>query len=270
MASNTTLNDLKCYICGEIYTNPVVISQCGHSFDRQCIIRYNYCPIRDCNIPLSEYSLLENDNIKELIHDYKQSIGNIYEIFLLDTSTSMWYSDSFTGLFGTGRFYLAIQFLNEIFQRRWNSTTYQISLITFDKHPEEHFSFQTIRQHHSEILEKLTPTGSPTCLFDAIKFSLEKFEKLNQILNRSTTRSIYILTDGGDNFSSTGNEKHYIKFIKEYSKKLNILGNIILVGDKNIFHTKNLCENIDYQFHHFNSDNILEFVRSFLLSSNLY
>ncbi|CAF1107791.1 unnamed protein product [Rotaria magnacalcarata] len=204
------------------------------------------------------------------IDNHNQSIENSYEIFLLDTSTSMWYSDSFTGLFGKSRFQIAIQFLEQVFQQRWNSLTNQISFITFDKHPTEHFSFETIRQHHLEILEKLQPNGSQTCLFDALKFSLEKFEKLNEILNRSTRQSIYILTDGADNFNSSGNQKQYIKFIKEYSKKLNILGNIIQVGDRNLFYTKNLCQDINYQFHHFNSYNTQEFMNSYLLLSNIH
>ncbi|CAF3349712.1 unnamed protein product [Rotaria socialis] len=262
MATKTNRNNLKCYICGKMFTNATVLTPCGHSFDRQCILQYKYCPIDLCNTPVFEYYLSENN--------YNQSTENIYEIFLLDTSTSMWYSDSFTGLFGTSRFQIAIKFLEHVFQHRWNSLTNQISLITFDKYPIEHFSFETIRQHHLEILEKLQPNGSQTCLFDALKFSLEKFEKLNEILNRSTRQSIYVLSDGADNFNSSGNQKHYIKFIKEYSKKLNIRGNIIQVGDKNLSYTKNLCQDINYQFHHFNSYNTEESINSYLLSSNIH
>ncbi|CAF3946143.1 unnamed protein product [Rotaria sp. Silwood1] len=270
MATKANINDLKCYICGEIYTNPILVCSCGHSFDHHCILRYNRCPIVYCNTPISQNCLLENKQIKQLVDVYNQSMKNTFDIFLLDRSKSMWYSDSLTGLFGISRFQLAIQCLKETFQQRSNSTKNQISLITYDHCPEEQFPFETTRQYHLDILEKLQPNSSNACLFDAMKFSLEKFEKLNQILNRSTTQSIYILTDGSDNFSSSGNQTHYIKYIKERSKKLNIRGNIIQVGVKNLLQTKNFCEDINYQFHHVNSGNTQEFVRSFLLSLNPY
>ncbi|CAF2619723.1 unnamed protein product [Rotaria sp. Silwood2] len=269
MATKANINDLKCYICGEIYTNPIVVCSCGHSFDRQCILQYDRCPIVYCNAPVSQNCLLENDDIKKLVDVYYQSMKSTYEIFLLDRSVSMWYSDSLTGLFGASKFQIAIQFLKEIFQRRSKLTKNQVSLITFDKYPEEHFPFETVRQHHLEILEKFQPNALQASLFDAMKFSLEKFEKLNQILISSTRKSIYIVTDGSDDFSSSGNQKHYINYIKERTKKLFILGHIIQVGQKNIAQTKYLCDEINYQYHNFNSLNIQEFIHSFLLSSNI-
>jgi len=116
MATNN--NDLTCCLCRKIYTNPIILSPCGHSFDHKCILEYTECPIGMCNAPVLEKSLLPNYALKNLIDNYNQSAKCTYEIFLLDTSTSMWYSDFFIGLFGTSRFQMAIQFLKEIFEKR--------------------------------------------------------------------------------------------------------------------------------------------------------
>jgi hypothetical protein len=102
--------------------------------------------------------------------------------------------------------------------------------VTFDTSPIEHFPFETARRHHLEKLQALRPNGSVTALFDAIKFCLEKFEKLNQIKTPCTAQCLYILTDGVDNFSSSGNQTQFINYVKRCSGKLNIIGHIIQVG----------------------------------------
>ncbi len=121
-----------------------------------------------------------------------------------------------------------------------------------------------------DILQNLRPNGSRTALFDSIKFCLEKFEKLNQITPHCAAQSLYILTDGDDNFSSSGNKKQYIDYIKKHSKKLNSIIHVIQVGDKNLSSTKDLCDQLDCHFHHFNNGNASQFVNSFLSSSNQY
>ncbi|CAF0721068.1 unnamed protein product [Adineta steineri] len=270
MTLQTNKNDLICYLCGNIYTNPIFLSPCGHSFDRECILQHQTCPIERCNAYVYETSLIPNHTIKSLVDRHYQLTQCIYEIFLLDTSTSMWYSDFYIKYIGKSRFQAAIEFLTKIFEQRWNSTTNQISLVTFDTNPYERFSFEMIREHHIKILQKLQPDGAYTALFDAIKFCLKKFENLNQKINRSTTQCLYILTDGGDNFSASGNQQHYIHYVKEQSQKLNISGHIIQIGDKNLTNTKDVCDKIDYHFHHFNNGNAPEFTKSFLLSPDHY
>jgi len=118
MATKANNNDLTCCLCGQIYTNPILLSPCSHSFDRECILRYTNCPIGYCNAPVFENSLLPNNILRNLLDRHNQAAKCTYEIFLLDTSTSMWYSDFFIGLIGTSRFQMAIKFLTEIFQQR--------------------------------------------------------------------------------------------------------------------------------------------------------
>ncbi len=118
MATKTNTNDLTCCICGKTYTNPILLSPCGHSFDRECILRYTSCPVGYCNAPVFGNSLLPNTIVRNLIDRNNQADNCMYEMFLLDTSTSMWYSDYFISLIGTSRFQTAINFLTKIFEQR--------------------------------------------------------------------------------------------------------------------------------------------------------
>ena len=140
--------------------------------------------------------------------------------------------------------------------------------MTFDTDPIERFPFEIARQEHQEMLHALRPNGSHTSLFDGIKVCLEKFDKLNQIINHCAPQCLYIVSDGGDNFSASGTQRHYIDYVREQSRKLNITGHIIQVGDTNLLRTKQLSDQIDYRFYHFNSENVPEFVHSFLSSTN--
>ena len=110
--------DLTCSICGKIYTNPVLLSPCSHSFDRECILRYTHCPVERCNAPVFGHTLLPNNTLRNLLDHQNQLSNCTYELFLLDTSTSMWYSDFFFGLIGTSRFQMALKFLTEVFEQR--------------------------------------------------------------------------------------------------------------------------------------------------------
>lgn len=143
-------------------------------------------------------------------------------------------------------------------------------MVTFDTNPIEQFPFETARQHHLQALQNLQPNGAYTALFDAIKFCLDKLGKLSEATTRCTAQCLYILTDGGDNFSSSGNRQHYIDFVRGRSRRLNILGHIIQVGDKNLVGTKQLCDDLDYKFYHFNNGNVPQVVNTFLSSTNEY
>lgn len=144
----------------------------------------------------------------------------------------------------------------------------RISLVTFDTNPIERFPFEVARQEHQQVLKKLQPNGVHTALFDAIKFCIDKFERINQITKRQTAQCLYILTDGGDDFSSSGNQRHFIDFVKKKSGELSIIGHVIQVGDTNLPTTKQICDEMNYRFHHFNGGNAPEFVSSFISSTN--
>jgi hypothetical protein len=118
MATKQDINDLTCCLCKEVYTDPFLLLPCGHTFDRQCIFRYNTCPVGLCNAPVMENCLVPNYSLKSIADNYNQSTKSTYELFLLDTSTSMWYSDFFFGLLGTSRFEVAQNFIKEVFERR--------------------------------------------------------------------------------------------------------------------------------------------------------
>ena len=100
-------------------------------------------------------------------------------------------------------------------------------------------------------------------LFDSIQFCLEKFDKLNQIAYASHKQCLYIVTDGHDDFSSSGNKDHFVNFVKKTTRKLNVDGCIIQIGSRNRLKTKLLCDQLDYKFYSFDSKNAVEFARSF-------
>lgn len=118
MMTKANNNDLRCCLCGQIYKNPILLSPCGHAFDRDCILRHTACPIGYCNAPVHENYLMPNNLVKTMIDRQNQLTNYAYEMFLLDTSTSMWYSDSMFGLIGASRFTMAKKFIKEIFEQR--------------------------------------------------------------------------------------------------------------------------------------------------------
>ena len=127
----------------------------------------------------------------------------------------------------------------------------------------EQFPFQVVREQHSQILSTLRPNGSNAGLFDTIKFCLDKFDKLNQMSSTSHKQCLYILTDGHDDFSTSGNQQHFVSFVQKTTRKLNVDGYIIQVGNRNLLTTKLLCDRLDYKFYHFDSTNAYAFARTF-------
>lgn len=118
MATKANTNDLTCCLCGQTYKNPILLSPCGHAFDRECILRYTACPVGHCNAPVCENYLMPNNLVRNILDRQHELVNCTYEMFLLDTSTSMWYSDYLFGLIGTSRFEMAIKFMREIFEQR--------------------------------------------------------------------------------------------------------------------------------------------------------
>jgi len=112
-----TQNDgFTCSVCKKLYTHPVAHRSCGHSFDRQCI--RDICPAEECGQIINENDLIVNYSLLKLVdeHRFKLEIPPAYYLILLDTSTSMWYSDAWLPFaIGESRFTHAKQFLNDFF-----------------------------------------------------------------------------------------------------------------------------------------------------------
>jgi hypothetical protein len=117
MIMSTNKDDFTCSVCKQLYKNPVVHRPCGISFDLECIGRT--CPMQRCQQVIKEDDLIVNYTLLKIVDEYRLRIAlpPTYYLILLDTSTSMWYSDSWLPFaFGKSRFTSAIQFLTDFFE----------------------------------------------------------------------------------------------------------------------------------------------------------
>ncbi|CAF4843595.1 unnamed protein product [Rotaria sp. Silwood1] len=264
MATNN--DDFRCKVCKQIYTNPVVHRLCGISFDRRCIGRI--CPAEECRRIINENDLIDNYTLLKIADEYRFTleIPPTYYLFLLDTSTSMWYSDSWLPFaIGESRFTHAIQFLNDFFKLKLNKMTEKVSLVTFDTSQLQRFDFEIINETHLTMLKNLKCEGKDTALFDAITFCLTKIEQLKIILgNQILSLYLFILTDGSNNFGTK--ESIHASEILWRTRKLHISGHIIQLGDKHKKKTRTVCDFIQYKYNHFTGGNVNEFVNSFTSS----
>jgi hypothetical protein len=132
-----------CNLCAKLFSDPYLIG-CGHSFDKQCIdeyIRHNQqkeqplkCPI--CHVVFDSDILIQNFQLANLLHALQEAKkatipvqppsandanGNVipsptYEIYLLDTSKSMRWSDQLVKFLGSSRFDIARGILTQMFE----------------------------------------------------------------------------------------------------------------------------------------------------------
>ncbi|CAF3281680.1 unnamed protein product [Rotaria sp. Silwood2] len=264
MATNN--DDFRCKVCKQIYTKPVVHRPCGISFDRGCIGRI--CPAEECRRIINENDLIDNYTLLKIADEYRFNLETppTYYLFLLDTSTSMWYSDSWLPFaIGQSRFTYAIQFLNDFFKLKLNKMTEKVSLVTFNTSSLQQFDFEIINETHLTMLQHLKCEGKDTALFDSIDFCLTKIEQVKTILgNQILSLYFFILTDGGNNFGKM--ESIHATEILWRSKRLHISGHIIQIGDKNKKKTRTICDFIKYKYNHFKGGNVADFVNSFTSS----
>lgn len=115
MATNT--DGLMCIVCQKLYTNPVIHRPCNLSFDRQCI--KDRCPAETCGQTINKADLIFNYQLLKVVDEYRLKLETplTYYLVLLDTSSSMWFSDALIPFaMGKSRFSCALEFLNEFFR----------------------------------------------------------------------------------------------------------------------------------------------------------
>ncbi|CAM4867969.1 unnamed protein product [Rotaria socialis] len=258
-----SVDRFTCQVCKQLYKNPVVHRTCGFSFDRECIGKQ--CPRKECGQIINEENLTVNYALLKIVDEYRLSLELplTYYLILLDTSSSMWYSDSLLPFaLGASRLTYATQFLNDFFKLKMNSMTDKISLYTFDTSTTMKFDFETIDETHLQLLEDLKFEGKDTALFDSIDFCLDKLDKTQKILgNQISAPYLIVITDGGNNFGQP--ESKRATEVVWRTKKLHITGHFIQLGDKNRKKTRRICQFIEYKYNHFKGGNVKEFVNSF-------
>jgi hypothetical protein len=115
----TNREELTCGICKKLFTQPVVHRYCGISYDRDCLGQI--CPSPRCGRRIEAQDLIDNYTFLSVIDEYRVSLTCSYYLILLDTSSSMWYSDKLFLPFlrGESRFSIAIRFLVEFFTKKY-------------------------------------------------------------------------------------------------------------------------------------------------------
>ncbi|CAF1309096.1 unnamed protein product [Didymodactylos carnosus] len=282
------MSDLQCTLCHRILTDPYFIA-CGHSFDRQCIEDYRRLPREEqsfkcptCKTVVNPHLLTKNYQLANVLQTLERTTLTpattndaiiIHEMYLLDISHSMWWSDwtsfPFFGLIGPSRFNIARRVLRELFEKRQPSPVHKVAFLVFDSYARSApntQNFSTITQQHFDELNKLEPIGKKTAVYDAIMHCLRLAPANSQYT------SLTILTDGDDNLSNPINRTHVARqnedFIIKKSNGLHIKGRVIHIGNQNIDNTKYLSDRLGYEFHHAHSGNVTAFTQGFIQTTD--
>lgn len=112
-------NEFTCSVCKNLYTDPVLHRLCGHSFDRQCI--GDICPATVCRQKIKSGDLITNHTLMKVLDErqFRSTERPVLYLILLDTSSSMWFSDSLIPFaIGKSRLEVAKIFLNEFFIKK--------------------------------------------------------------------------------------------------------------------------------------------------------
>ncbi len=115
----TNIDRYTCNVCRKLYTDPVIHRLCMLSFDRQCI--KGKCPEKTCGQKIKEDDLIVNYELLKAVDEYRLRLETplTYYLILLDTSSSMSYSDALIPfLMGESRFSCALEFLNNFLKQR--------------------------------------------------------------------------------------------------------------------------------------------------------
>ncbi|CAF1938033.1 unnamed protein product [Rotaria magnacalcarata] len=172
------------------------------------------------------------------------------------------------GLVGASRFEQAVHFLIKVFEKQKTWPQHQVSLVTFDNDPKIIVPFSTVSGVHEEKLKLLRPVGKETALFDAINSCLDTFKNLNEINGgHISPQNLYILSDGKRTAGATAsNSEIDTSFLNDHTKRLKIIAHIIHIGNTNIPETRDLCEQLGYNYINVYGDNASENANSFLSS----
>ncbi len=107
-------NTAECAICLNPYSDPFSLP-CGHSFDKKCLKELKSCPT--CTKPFNDKDGSKNYALADVVNTPIPEV-NVMEIFLIDMSTSMKYSDGFLPIFGESRIEKAKLLVLEILATR--------------------------------------------------------------------------------------------------------------------------------------------------------
>jgi len=246
-------DEVNCPITLEPYVNPVVLVDCGHTLSEPYGALVQKCPI--CNTPVTSRPVA-NYALRDVMSTMGETLPvlEVYELFCIDISTSMWYSDLFGPLsifFGISRIDIAKQFCSLISVERQKDDSHKMGLISFGSNVSIAVDYGTPRNFRN-ALSTLSPTESRTRVFDAYE------ECVSHLSTKSNCQvRLYMMTDGGDNFSSAQNSSKFqdrLKSITETTKRLKIATFVFNVGG-NVDNARRMADIFGAEFKHIDSDN---------------
>ncbi|CAF1207287.1 unnamed protein product [Rotaria magnacalcarata] len=225
MAFSENIIDLKCPICLRRFHDPIILN-CGHTFDRICI-QQSSRSIGSNRCPLCNSKF---DPTNGLITD--KSLINLiqyvptFEYFLIDIKSQQQKNDVLT-------------FLQRVFDKR-------------DVFETDYVVFQS---------QDTTIELNPKTKFDQ-EWNLKSVSNLNSMIQkacidlqqRNGLRKICILTDG------------LTKHIRLTKIDSNIINQrvIVHIGEKNALRTRQIADEIDFRFEHFNEKTLDNYVEHFI------
>jgi len=184
-----------------------------HNPFAKCVTRISkkkICPL--CNEPI--VSAKDNFAFNELMRN-KVPVLEVFELIVLDTSSSMWWSDirwSF-GLVGMSRLDVAKKWIESVVlqrceQNRKVKASSTFALITFDSQCLAHCDPQKPAEFigtFETLKPELKASGAETCIYDALELACQVLEKYSD-----RERRIIFITDGGDSGHSKADnlDKH--------------------------------------------------------------
>jgi len=255
-------DELNCGVSLEPFENPYALVPCGHSFSYQVASKVKECPM--CRRPVT--SLIPNHALRQVCETQGTPITDVYELFCVDISSSMNYSDlpgPLCLLAGTARLEVAKDFVGELVKHRKGDKSQFMGLVAFGSNvtplcarvpPEE------IRKQ----LQLLRPTEDRTRIFDAVKFCVDH---LSSPAYSSCERRLHIITDGGENFSAQENIAEFEEFIgdiKTKAKQLQLLTVVFNVGGAStIDSTRKVADKLGATFKDISSNNVKKIASNF-------
>jgi len=220
------------------------------------------CPT--CRAAFKQDTIKLNFELMSLLEE-NVPLNEVYELFVLDTSSSMWYSDNrwTLGLIGQSRLDTAKNYITTIVNGRMLDKNARLKtapdqfmgLLSFDIACNLQIPYSTPQVFLGNLAEaKLDPTGKETCIYDAIAEAVNELDK-----HRSAVRRLIFLTDGGDTSRSAkhNQDKHQAMGdqLKSSLKRLGVTMFYFNVGG-NSRSGKALADELEAKYDELTADNL--------------
>jgi len=246
------IDEASCSVSLDTFENPYLLVPCGHSFSYEHVKGLRVCPLD--RTPIEK--MCPNIQLKQITEVSGVPVQGVMELFCVDVSSSMWYSDHFGPLClvaGDSRLQITKNFIKRMLLFRKVDPTQHVALVTFGTDVSV-----LCREGRPEslwrLLEPLQPVQERTSLFDAVAGCCNL---LSEPQYAKYEKRLYIFTDGGDNNSSLNNKAHFKEIADLTSKKKLKMAKVVfnVGGESNIDKTKQVADGLQATFKNITRNN---------------